>query len=281
MCTKIQLSHHIVLFIYIENIYYLLQNSLHSVRDAQFIDTFKKQFLKDVLIYNRHFLKHIQSHDNPLFNLINIDKQQNRQNKLVKDLIDRATSLIEINEVEILNDTFYRPSRENFTYAILFNESLNSFPIYTQVMDYLKIQLKKWITEGVMANDVWTWQGFSNGQSSIVRKIWPLVIQATGGTYQIDEIFDATHRDMQAKLEMKEKIVTCLDVYCQYASDKGMYHAEVREWHRRFERESIKSIEIPKMLQDIVPFAEKLNPYRNARSWRTFLNRRMAINSKF
>jgi hypothetical protein len=223
----------------------------------------------------------MQSQHNPLFHLIRIDKQQNRQNKLVKDLIGLGTSLIEITEAEILNDTFYHPSRETFTYAILFNESLNSFPIYTQVIKYLNRQWKQWIVEGVRANDVWTWKRFSREQQIIVREIWTLVTQATKEKLQIDAVFDANHRAMQAQLEMKEKIVTCLNTYCQHATDKDLYHQHVREWHQRFEREIIKSIQIPKTLEDIVPFAERLNPYANAHSWQVFLKQRTVINGKF
>ncbi|CAF3907546.1 unnamed protein product, partial [Rotaria sp. Silwood2] len=236
-------------------------------------------FRQDQLQNNKYGLKQIQSHQNPLFHLINIDKQKNRQNTLVKDLISLAASLIEINETEILNDTFYLPSCENFTYAILFDESLNSLPIYTQTINHLNAKWKKWETNGVMAHDVWVWKGFTIEQKAVVRKIWALVTQVTKEKYQFDALFDATHRTMKAKLEMNEKVVTCLNSYCQHANDKDIYHALVREWHDRFQREIIQSIDIPKMLKDIVPFAEKLNPYANVCSWRAFLNQRTTINA--
>ncbi len=230
---------------------------------------------------NKNYLKDIQSQHNPLFHLIRIDKQQNRQNKLVKDLIGLGTSLIEITEPEILDETFYHPSRETFTYAILFNESLNSFAICRQIINYLNEQWKKWIVEGVLANDVWTWNGLSIEQKIIVRKIWILVTQSTKEKLEFDTVFDANHRDMEAKLEMKEKIVTCLNAYCQHAIDKNLYCKQVREWHQRFQREIIQSIQIPTMLEEIVPFAEKLNPYVNVHSWQVFLNGRITINGKF
>ncbi len=249
------------------------------MQDAQFIEAFKNQFSNDVLKYNKHYLKELQSQYNPLFHLINIDKQQNRQNTLVKDLIGLATTLIEVRKDDILYETFYRPSRQNFTYAILFDKSFNSFPIYTQLINHLNGQWKQWIAEGILASDVLTWKGFSREQQVIVREIWTLVTQATKEKLKIDAVFDANDRAMQAQLEMKEKIVTCLNAYCQHATDKDLYHQQVREWHQRLEREIIKSIQIPKTLQDIVPFAEKLNPYANAHSWQVFLKQRGLINS--
>ncbi len=250
------------------------------MQNTTFIYIFKEKFLKDELTHNKDRLKEIQSQQNPLFHLMNINKQQKKQNTLVNDLIALATSLIEISEYETLLNTFHQPSRETLTYTILFDESLNSLPIYTQTINYLNTQWKKWEKEGVMANDIWTWKRFTPEQIVLVRKIWALVSQVTGNKYQFDVLFNANHQEMKAKLEMNEKVVTCLNTYCEQASDKDTYHTMVQEWHDRFERENVKSIKIPKILDNIIPFAEKLNPYANVHCWRTFLARRATINGK-
>jgi hypothetical protein len=253
---------------------------MRSVRDTQFINAFKDKFSRDELAHKKYLLKEIQNHQNPLFHLMNIDKLQNRQNALVKELIVLTASLIEISEQQVLSDTFYHPSRETLTYSILFDESLNSLPIYAQVINYLNSQWKKWKSEGVRANDVWTWKGYTTEQKVICHKMWTLAIRAVGEQQQFAVIFDATHRDMKAKLEKTEKIVACLDAYCQQASDKNTYHAMIQEYHDRFERDFVQSIQIPKLLQDIFQFAEKLNPYANVHSWRVFLNQRTTIKGK-
>jgi hypothetical protein len=250
------------------------------VRNTEFINIFKAKFLKGELTSNKNHLKNLQSHQNPLFHLINIDKQQQRQNILVNELITLAASLIEINKYEILDNAFYRPSQETLTYSILFDESLNSLPIYTETVKHLHTQWKKWESEGVLANDIWRWKNFTPEQTVVVRKIWTLVTQNAGNKYQFDALFDANHQDMKAKLEMHDKVVTCLNTYCQQASDNKVYYTAVQEWHNRFERENIKSIKIPKILEDIIPFAEKLNSYANVHSWRTYLNKRTTINGK-
>ena len=250
------------------------------MRSTKFISGFKEKFFKDELTPKKHYLKNIQNYQNPLFQLISIDKQQQRQNGLIKELIVLATSLIQISEQEILENTFYLPSRDNLTYAILFNESLRSLTIYTQTINCLNTQWKRWRTTGVVANDVWTWKGFTREQTAIVREIWALVTQVPGKKYQLDALFDATHRDMKAKLETNEKVVTCLNAYCHNASDKDRYYTLAQDWQNRFEREIVQSIEIPKILKDIVPFANELNQYVNTSSWKAFLTQRTTINGK-
>jgi hypothetical protein len=231
-------------------------------------------------VYYPFFQKREQSHQNPLFHLINIDKQQKGPNTLVKELIVLSASLIEITEAETLHETFYFPSRENLTYAILFDASLNTLPLYAQTINHLSTQWKKWEAKGVLANDVWIYKGFSKEQAAVVRKIWTLITQAVGNKYQFDALFDATHRDMKAKLEMNEKVVICLDAYCQQAIDKELYNEQVQTWHHRFGHEIVQSIEMPKLLKEIIPFADKLNSYATVRSWRVFLNQQTTINGK-
>jgi hypothetical protein len=144
----------------------------------------------------------------------------------------------------------------------------------------LSAHQKKW-EEGVLAIDIWIWENFSTEQSNIVRQIWTLVARAAGKKYQLDELFNANHQDMKAKLEINDKVVTCLNAYCQQASDKDAYEALMQKLHERFERENVRSVQVASALQTIVPFAEALNAYATAVTWRTFLNKQMKIKGKF
>lgn len=259
----------------------MLQNSLDSIQNVQFIEVFKNKFFNDVLVYNKYYLKQILSENNPLLHLINIDKQLNGKNKLVKNFIDRATSLIEVTNEDILREAFYNPSRQNLIYIILFNQSFKSSQLYTDVINRLITQWKQWTAEGVRLNDVLTWKNFSHEQLNIVHEIWMLVTKTENQKLQIDALFEANQREIQAKLEMKDKIVTCLNAYCEHAIDKDIYHEQIRQWYSRFEREIIKSIQIPKILQNVLSFADKLNPYANARNWREFLARKFRKRLKY
>lgn len=262
-----------LLFTFVEAIYDLLQKSLDAVKNSDFIDAFKKEFFNDILKYNMHLLKQIHNHDNPLYHLIDIDRQGNGNNKLVKDLINLATSLINITSNETLSQTFSFPSRQNFVYSILFNQSFNSSQLYREVIDHLIRQWKQWTAQGIRGRNVLVWKNYSREQRAIVKDIWALVRKVGNERIQIEALFEANHRKMQEKIEMKDKIVACLETYCENAIDKDVYLEEVRQWYTRLEQEIIQMIQIPKMLQDLFLLATNLHPYVNVRCWRAFLRR--------
>jgi hypothetical protein len=79
---------------------------------------------------------------------------------------------------------------------------------------------------------------------------------------------------LKNKLETNDKVVTCLNIYCQEATDKKIYDDFVKNWHERFGLENINSIDIPPNISNIVPLAERLNPYATADAWRTYLNQK-------
>ena len=79
---------------------------------------------------------------------------------------------------------------------------------------------------------------------------------------------------------MNEKVVTCLNRYCGTARDYDEYNKVLREWHDRFQSNAVGSVELPKMLQELLPYAEKLNPYSNVHSWCAFLQKNVTVNGK-
>ena len=267
-----------VLFI-LGDIFGLLQDGLQSVRNKNFIGAFKDKFLEVELMSKRCSLKEMYNLENPLFYLMQIEQKQKGQNSLTKELITIATSLTEIDRCEIMKDAFYQPSRNTFTYAVLFNELLKSLPIHEEVVQALNGQLDKW-EQGVFAEDLRTWEKFTAEEARVVRTIWTPVAQKLEKKYDIDSLFDATYRDMKAKLEIKEKVVTCLDSYCEQAHDKNKYYAQIQIWHHHFEQAVIQSVKTPSILMELVPFAEKLNPYANVVNWKIFLHQQTATEGK-
>ncbi|CAF4369273.1 unnamed protein product, partial [Rotaria magnacalcarata] len=69
---------------------------------------------------------------------------------------------------------------------------------------------------------------------------------------------------------------TCLNTYCQEATDKQEYDDLVKYWHECFEIESIGLIDTPPALSNIVEFAEELNPYAASIAWKTYLDQQTA-----
>jgi len=204
---------------------------------------------------------------------MNIDKQQNGQNKLVKDLIDLTISVIEINNQELIDDTFRHPSRGTITYAILFDPSLNSLPIHKKILDRLSAHLIKW-EKGVFAIDIYIWRDFSEEQARIVQQIWTLVAQSVGKQYELDRIFKSANEDLKNKLEIKERVMICINTYCQQASDKDKYMKLLQEIHEHLEQVCVQSVKIALELEEILLYTEKLNPYAKTISWQTFLDRK-------
>jgi hypothetical protein len=228
---------------------------------------------------NIQHLKEIHNHDNPLFQLMYIDKQQKGQNKLVKKLIDGTASVIAITDQEIIEHTFQRPSQQTITYAILFDSSLNSLFIHKQIIGRLLAQLKKW-EEGICGIDVNTWKNFSVEQASIIHQIWTLVSRSAAKQYQLDTLFNQTDQDMKEKLEINQKVMTCIDAYCQQANDSNTYRELGQKMREQLNEGYVRSVEIAPTLKAIIPFAKQLNPYANTKSWREFLSQKMTGKGK-
>ncbi|CAF3763739.1 unnamed protein product, partial [Rotaria sp. Silwood1] len=204
----------------------------------------------------------------------------NRQNKLVENLIALAASMIEIGDLELINDTFNHPSRDTFIYAILFGESFSSLSIHKTIINRLNQQWIKWEQRNILASDVRTWEKFTGEQKAIVHKIWSLVAQETKKKDQLDTVFDISQKALKTKLETNDKVITCLNTYCQEAIDKKKYDDLVKNWHERFEYENIYSIDIPPDLSNIFPLAERLNPYATAIAWQAYLDQQIKSDNK-
>lgn len=201
-------------------------------------------------------LTNLNNPTNPLFQLIEIAKQ-NRQNKLVQKLIASAASLFEIKDKELINDTFYNPSKDTVIYAILFDESFDSLPIHTVIINRLSQQWKKWENERILANDIRTWKSFPGRQKALIDEIWSLVAKETHKQTQLDLVFNKSQNALKDLLELNDKVIACLNAYCQKAIDKNKYDDIIRNWHESFESENIYSIVPSPDLLKIVSFAEK------------------------
>ncbi|CAF2688686.1 unnamed protein product [Rotaria sp. Silwood2] len=219
-----------------------------------------------------------------------INKSEDNANDLkenIKSQLDRLlkenhlpTSMFEIGDAELINDTFNRPSKDTFIYAILFDESFSSLSTHKTIINRLNQQWTKWEQGNILASDIRTWEKFSGHQKALVHKIWSLVAEETGKQEQLDSVFDNSCNALKQKLETNDKVITCLNTYCQGTIDKTKYDDLIKDWHARFEVENIGSIDLPSDLCNIVPFAEKLNPYATAMAWQTYLHQQTRPSSK-
>ncbi|CAF3356967.1 unnamed protein product [Rotaria sp. Silwood2] len=54
----------------------------------------------------------------------------------------------------------------------------------------------------------------------------------------------------------------------------------IKNWHERFDLENINSIDLPPEVSNMVPLAERLNPYAKVNAWRTYLDQQTRTNSE-
>ncbi|CAF4502396.1 unnamed protein product, partial [Rotaria sp. Silwood2] len=230
--------------------------------------------------------------ENVSFNLLSMIPDNGRQQEVATKLLSLLSEFRWVPKKNQEMALYKLINRDHLTLEHL--EVAASFETYTsyltqfviahqkdgnELQENIQIQLNKLLKENHFSSyDVRKWQGFTMEQKTIIRHIWTPVIPATEPIHPLDGLFDDTHRKLKVKMEINDKVVTCLNAYCQQASDKEAYHQLVRLWHDRFDREIIQSIEIPPILKQIIPFADKLNKFANVRSWRAFLNQKMTIN---
>ncbi|CAF4875353.1 unnamed protein product, partial [Rotaria socialis] len=80
--------------------------------------------------------------------------------------------MIEVEDNELLNDTFNNPSRGTFVYLILFDKSLSSLSIHKTIVNRLSQQWTKWEQGTLLASDIRTWENFPKEQKAIFHEIW-------------------------------------------------------------------------------------------------------------
>lgn len=243
------------------------------MKNEQFNSIFRDKFRSRYLLNGEMHLKAFQNGQSPLQHLMKIDNTIKGQ-QIIKDLIKLTISFIKLGGEEILNDAFYNPSQNSLTYAVLFNDSLKELTINADVIKSLRTKWGIWKLNGVRAKEIKAWTSFKQDQKAIVYKIWALVTEKAARIQPIDTLFDFALRDMNEKLEMNEKVVMCLNAYCQQANDIEKYRTLLEEFQGRFEMDAVRTIHMPKALSDILPFAEKLNTYITVHSWKAYLDQK-------
>jgi len=76
---------------------------------------------------------------------------------------------------------------------------------------------------------------------------------------------------MDEKIQIKETITKCLEIYCQNACDKQLYLDLFLEMETQLKSEIVRSIKIPNEIRILQPLADRLNPLEKLYAWKTFL----------
>ncbi|CAF5152442.1 unnamed protein product, partial [Rotaria sp. Silwood1] len=209
--------------------------------------------------------------ENPLYHLINIDKQIQGKSKLINDLIQLTANKIQFNVDEILRDTFERPTRTTCIYAILFEDCFKSSRLRQIIIDQLLALWNTWEEKGFRASQILGWKKFSNEERQIVYRIWNYIGETAKKQYQIDALIDRQRREMDEKIQIKERITKCLDTYCQNAFDKQLYLELLSEMETKLQSDIVRSITIPNQIKLFLPLVDRLTSLEKLNAWETFL----------
>jgi hypothetical protein len=249
----------------------VITDGLIHVHNELFLDQFKKQFVAVNLNISQDRLKQISNLENPLYHLINIDKQMKGQSQLISDLIQLTANKIQFNNDEIIRDAFEQPSRRTCIYVFLFEVNFKTPTTRQAIVDQLLALWNSWEKEGFRANHILSWKRFSDDERQIVERIWNYVGETAHKQYQIDVLIDKQGREMEEKVVIKEKITKCLEMYCPNLHDKQFYFDLLSEMETQLKSEIVRSIRIPEKIKILLPLADRLNPLEKLHAWRTFL----------
>jgi len=253
------------------NIYRVISDGLINVHNQLFLDQFKKKFTSNYLNISQDKLKQLSNHENPLYHFINIDKQIQGQSQLINELIQLTGNKIQFHTEEILRDTFEKPTRVTCIYAILFEDCFKTSTLRQTVIDHLLVIWNIWEERGFRANEILGWKNFSTDERQIIHRIWDFVSEIAEKQYQIDILIAKQEREMDEKIEIKEKITKCLEIYCRNACDKQLYLDCLSQMDAQLQSGIVRSIIIPNEIKILLPLADRLNPLEKLHSWTNFL----------
>ena len=257
----------------LESIYPILNEGLIKTREELFLKPFKAKFAAVFFNGPPDTLKDMKNLKNPLYYLINHDKQQLGANSLVRDLIHLAIDNIEASAEEILQDTFHCPNPSSFTYRLLFEDCFRTSKIRQKTVSRLLVQLNTWEEQGLRANEIHQWNNYTDEQRGIARSIWNCICTIGEKQYQIDALVHRQETEMNSKLDLVDNVVSCLDAYCQEACDKTSYDKHLVTVQNELREKVLGLVQIPAELNTLLPFAKLLNPFIGSQAWRTFLER--------
>ncbi|CAF0809248.1 unnamed protein product [Rotaria sordida] len=265
------INHMIKLCFQQESIYYIISDGLLNLNNELFLDQFKKKFASIYLNISQDKLKQLSNRENPLYHLINIDKQIQGKSKLVNDLIQLTTNKIQFNIDEILRDTFERPTRTTCIYAILFEDCFKTLTLRQIIIDQLLALWNIWEEKGFRASQILGWKKFSNEERQIVYRIWNYIGETAEKQYKIDALIDRHRHEMDEKIQIKEIITKCLEIYCQNACDKQLYFDLLSDMETKLKSEIVRSITIPDQIRLLLPLVDRLNSLEKLNAWKKFL----------
>ena len=254
----------------LESITYVINESILLVKNPKFLNQFKVTYKAKTIGRLWYDLKDLANPDNPLRKLVALDKQYNYENVFLRELIEVACEGIKVEDDEILRDAFYRPNSSTFTYVLLFHSSFKTLPLRQYVVDKLLAQCVLWEIGGMRADELWTWERYTDAESAAADKIWSYIGEVSTNKFEMTKLINTENDKMQEKLKITEMIPSCLDIYCVDATDKPHYEQLLNVIANSFANQIVRAVAIPEEIEQLVPIAKRLDPYSKSNVWNLF-----------
>jgi hypothetical protein len=239
-----------------------------NVTNEKFLDAFKLHFKKTIVPKELHHMKTMDIYS-PLYLLLQNTKK-GLNIKLTVELMEICTEAIQLGENYVYVAAIIEPNEDSLLSLVLFNPYLQKFNIHQAAVKELKKILEKRQRDGFQLNDLNNLRKFSRNQKIQFDKIWQYVQQFRGKEPSMEILLNTAHKEMEEKSMIKEKVQICLANYCKQADDIEQYESAIDQLTQHLTNNTIKSIQIPKEILELVPFIDILNPYNMSKTWLNF-----------
>jgi hypothetical protein len=255
----------------IEEGFLLVQNELFRTR---FREKFDRKYSSDLY-------KQINNPDNPLYQLIQIDKKRNVKSLLVLDLTELICQKIEILKDQLLNETFIQPTRTTFTYTILKEKLFQNLSIRKKILEHLTFLWEEWEKEGFQIGQINHWNNQLNKeQRQIACQIWNLIGENLKKPIQLERIIEEARRKVQDIIKTIENATLCINNYCQDTYDRNDYLTHLQDLRNQLDRATTDSAKVSQNIQLLKSFADRLEPVSSSRTWQKYLKENIELKSK-
>ncbi|CAF1198125.1 unnamed protein product, partial [Didymodactylos carnosus] len=230
LCVNIFLQSILTLYFNGKQDLFRLINEIEiNIRNNRFIEAFKIKYKINVAEKNQFIMKQMNNMQNPLIQLLQNAKKY-PTSRLIPNLMEICTDIITLRNSEIFLESISSPDRESFLSLILFEPHFKNFKIHQAALNELLERVhKKQTSMGLL--------------------------------------FSAASREMEEKLNIKKKVQLCLTTYCREADDFDQLQILIDQTTKQLTSATIKSVQIPNELTQVIPFAGVLNRYSTSETW--------------
>ena len=263
----------------LDSIYSVIVDGLFHVQNEQFRVQFRKIFDEKCLSGKQQdTFKDMINVDNPLIQLLLLDKNQDHiKSVLVRNLIELICEKIEMTKEELLNDTFYQPSRSTLTYHGLFDESLITLPIHQKIIEQLSSLRKKWDEEGFLVDDINIWSTLKENDKQIACQIWNLVSKQLQNPTNLQQLINEAIAKIEVINKTLENVTTCIQDFCQDASDQRDYLTHLQQLQEQLNQTTTNSAKISPKIAALKPFADRIKSLTSSTIWQEYLEGKRLI----